>query len=240
MHFDFDLKIDKMASLSKADFTVAEKDWLLNEAQNVLVKTRYSGNNSSTTAFESTQKRIDDLSALSIKYPDQLELTPTLLSGNIYELNLASLEHPYWFFTRGQVWVNLPNSCTKLAVMKLIQQDDLNYILEDPFNSSNPSEIIFNFGRASVPTGTYTKSSIYLYPGTYTLGNVRLEYIRQPLRMNYGGYVYIDGITYSQQNCELPDHTHSELVDLAVQIAAGIIESPEYVQVKTQKLFSNE
>lgn len=114
-------------------------------------------------------------------------------------------------------------------------------MLDDPFNNSNKEEIVFNFGRASdISPSDITRSSIYIYPGSIEIADARIEYIKKPARINYGGYVYIDSITYPLQECELPDHTHSELVDLAVQIASGIIESPEYVQLKSQKLFSNE
>lgn len=236
LHYDFDLKIDKVATFSKEDFTRAEKDWLLNEAQKVFVKTRITGNNVSGTAFETTQKRIDDLSSLVVKFPQQPEIIPIGLDGGVYELPLENLAYPYLYFIRGQATVLLPNSCTKLASLKLVQHDDLNYLLEDPFNNSDYSEIVFNFGRAS----NGNKSSIYLYPGIHSLGGIRLEYVKKPSRINYGGYAYIDGVAYPQQECELPEHTHSEIVDLAVQIASGIIESPEYVQLKTQKVFLNE
>ena len=62
LHYDFDFKIDKVATLAKEDFNKAEKDWLLNEAQSLLVRKYYRGTNSSGEGFEMTQKRIDDLS----------------------------------------------------------------------------------------------------------------------------------------------------------------------------------
>lgn len=125
--------------------------------------------------------------------------------------------------------------------MRLVSHDDLSYALEDPFNNTDMSEVLYNFGRASdADSSNYSKSSIYLYPGIYMLGPAKVEYIKKPTRINYGGYAYIDGITYSVQQCELPEHLHSELVDLAVLVASGIIESPEYVQLKTQKVFTNE
>lgn len=239
MHYDFDLKIDKVASLNKSDFNVAEKDWLLNEGQNVYIKTKYSGNNVLSTGFETTQKRIDDLSSLVVKYPKQSWITPTELDEGVYEMSLADLEYPYWFFIRGQIEVAVSDSCSKLASLKIIQHDDLNYLLNDPFNNSSIEEVISNFGR-STDDSTTIKSSLYIYPGNLNIGRVKLEYIKQPAKLNYGGYAYIDNITYSQQSCELPEHTHPEIVDIAVQIASGIIESPDYVQLKTQKVFSNE
>jgi hypothetical protein len=239
-HFDFDLKLDKIATQTKRDFSVAEVDWLLNEAQNVIIKRYYQGTNTTGTAFETTQKRIDDLSSLLIKYPIQPELIPTILDNNIYEINLSTLAYPYWIFASGQVKV-LVNDCVKLADLKLISHDDFSDPLKDPFNKSDKSEILFNFGRASnISTNDFSRSSIYIYPDTMQIISVRLNYLKKPSRINYGGYAYIDGIVYPQQNCELPDLIHTELVDIAVQIAAGIIESPEYMQMKTQKVFSND
>jgi len=241
LHFDFDVKIDKLATLAKEDFTIAEKDWLLNEAQNALVKRYYQGTTATGNGFETIQKRHDDLSSLVIKFPEQPALIPSILDTGVYELALNDLTFQYWFFIRGNVDVILPNECIKVATLKLIQHDDLNHALKDPFNNSDTSEVLFNFGRASdIQTSDFSRSSIYMYPGTYNLGAVRIEYLKKPAKISYGGYVYIDGVTYTAQTSELPDHVHSELVDVAVQLAAGIIESPEYMQMKALKVFSNE
>ena len=242
LHYDFDFKIDKVATLAKEDFNKAEKDWLLNEAQSLLVRKYYRGTNSSGEGFEMTQKRIDDLSPLVVKWPEQPEIIPTNLSG-VYEIPLDNLLYPYWFFIRGSIKVIDPInlSCVSDAKMKLVPHDDLNYALEDPFNNTDKSEVLYNFGRASdAISSTYSKSSIYLYPGIYLLGPAKIEYIKKPARINYGGYTYIDSVVYSTQQCELPEHLHNELVDLAVSIASGIIESPDYVQLKSQKVFINE
>lgn len=74
MLYDFDLKIDKVASLANPDFNLAEKEWLLNEGQNVLIKQRYSINNNSRAGFEAIQKRIDDLKNLIVRFPEQPDL----------------------------------------------------------------------------------------------------------------------------------------------------------------------
>lgn len=236
MHYDYDVKIDKVASSGKANFTLAEKDWLLNRAVEMFIKQRYGINNPHKTGFEGTQKRVDDLKSLVIKYPLQPSLTPTFLDGNIYEVRLDQLEYPYWFLIRGTAEI-VYDDCTQSASLKFIQHDDLNHALRDPFNKSSREEILFNFGRSSTDP---TKDSIYLYPGDQVIGNIQLEYIKQPAKLNFGGYVYIDGLAYPQQDCDLPEHTHSEIVDLAVQLAAGIIEDPNYVQLKTQQVFIHE
>ena len=77
MHYDFLLKIDKVATAQKKNFNVAEIDWFLNEGQNVIKKQRLFGNNPKQLGFEEDQKRISDLSNLHIKYPAQLPITLT-------------------------------------------------------------------------------------------------------------------------------------------------------------------
>jgi hypothetical protein len=236
MHYDWGIKIDKVASFAKEDFNRAEIDWLLNEAIQVVLKQRYGTTNNQRSGFETSQKRTDDLKSLQIKFPLQPGITPTILAPNLLEVDLADLQYDYWFLTRGYADVIKPN-CVEKASLRFMQHDDLNFALNDPFNKSDDSEVLFNFGRSS----DGTSDSIYLYPdSTYPVGTVYLEYIKKPARVSYGGYEYIDGITYPQQDCDLSEHLHNEIVDVAVQIASGIIEHPEYVQLKTQKVFTHE
>ena len=132
----------------------------------------------------------------------------------------------------------IDRDCVKWASMKFVQHDDLSEALLDPFNFSSADSVLFNFGRAS-ETDPTNQGSIYLYPNT-ELGKARITYIKKPSRMTIGGYVYLDGITYPAQECELSEHLHSEIVDQTVLIAAGIVQHPTYVQLKAQKYFSNE
>lgn len=236
MHYDFDLKIDRVASFSKEDFNRAEKDWLLNEGQLVLLKRKYGINNVYQSGFEMSQKRIDDLSSLHIKFPLQSELSLITHNG-VYELELSSLAYPYLFLTRG--WVKASSEdCDDIRIkMREIQNDDLEDLLDDPFNKPSTEFIPVNFGRSSdIDGGT----SIYLYPGTLTLNSAFVEYLKQPNRLNFGGYTYLDGTVYTQTSSDMPTQVHPEIVDMAVAIASGIIEHPNYVQLKERKVFNNE
>lgn len=237
MHYDFNVKLDKVGNLSKDSFNRAEIDWLLNEAQEVFVKTRMGLNNPKREGFEMTQKRIDDLSSIVVKYPEQPAITPTLDSG-VYEIELDTLTQPYMFLIRAVADVKDDNDCEKSVTLKFVQHDDLSDALEDPFSSpaNNLNDIPYNIGRSSDGLG----SSLYIYPGSNDVQRVRLEYIKRPKRIYFGDYTYIDGSTTVETSSELPDHTHSEIVDLAVKIAAEIIEHPNYVQLKNSKLLTNE
>jgi hypothetical protein len=234
-HFDFKFKYDRVDSLSKPDFNVAEIDWLLNEAQIVYTKQKYGLNNIYKTGFEGSQKRFDDLKALHVQFPVQPAL-PLIenVANELYELNFNSLTHDYWFLTSGKVEVIEP-ACTTEATIKPIQTDDLGEVQDDPFNNSYKYKILYNLGKA-----TTTGSSIYLHSNGQELGNIKVSYLKKPAKVSTGTYVYIDGVTYAEQSFELSEHTHSEIVDLAVKMASQILDHPEFVQLKNAKYMESE
>jgi hypothetical protein len=241
LHYEFKLKMDRVDSLSQQDFNVAEIDWLLNEAQLVFVKRRYSGlSNPKQRGFENTQKRIDDLSTLVIKYPEQPPLTATLLDTGVYEVVLADTVAPYLFLVDAYTDLNVDADCIIRGVpLKFIQHDDIRRTLKDPFNEPSLEFIPYNIGRSSSGSG----SSIYVYggklPASY-INSVYIEYVKYPSRISFGGYQYINGVTYSTATSELPEQTHSELVDIACELAALNIENPEYIQLKQLKVATHE
>jgi hypothetical protein len=234
LHYAFDLGMDRFGTLSKENFNKAEKDWLLNEAQMIFLKRRTSIKNNRNEGFEASQKRIDDLSTLVIKYPLQPGLVPTL-NSNMYIIDLTDLVYTYYQLIDAYVDTILSENCVKSVPLKLIQHDDIRTVLRDPFNNASLEAIPYNFGRSA--TGG---SSIYIYPDKYKIALVYIEYIKLPSKVNYGNYVYINGTTYPETTLEFPEHTHSEIVDIACQIAALNIESPEYIQMKSQKVFEHE
>ncbi len=234
-HYQFKLNMDRIDSLSTEDFNRVEIDWLLNEAALVFLKRRTSTSNKKLKGFEADQKRIDDLSSLVIKYPLQPGIIPTLNNG-VYELNLSDLTYSYFQLIALSADVLISPGCTKKLQLKLIQHDDYIQALKDPFNSPSQEFIPYNFGRSS----NGISSSLYIYPGVYSINIIYPEYIKLPRKVSFGNYVYIDGNTYPPTTFDFPEHTHNEIIDIACEIAAMNIENPEYIQLKTQKVFSHE
>lgn len=234
-HYQFKLNMDRVDSMSNPDFTAPEIDWLLNEAQRIFVEQRLNPNsNPKRKGFEASQKRIDDLSTLVVKFPLQPYITPTLTDG-IYEVPLDSLDFPYLHLLSAYVELEVADNCLKEVRLKFMQHDDYREALKDPFNSPSLEFVPYNFGRSS--TGT---SSIYMYPGIYSINKVYLEYLKQPRKVSLGTYTYIDGTTKTPTSFELPEHTHSEIIDLACQIASLNVESPEYIRLRQEKVFLHE
>lgn len=234
-HYQFKLNMDRIDSLSTEDFNLAEIDWLLNEAALVFLKRRTSVSNKKQKGFEADQKRIDDLSTLVIKYPLQPGIIPTLVSG-VYEMKLADLSFKYFQLVAISADVTVSANCIKKLQLKFIQHDDYIQALKDPFNSPSQEFLPYNFGRSSDGVST----SVYIYPGQLSVNTVYPEYIKYPQKVSFGNYTYIDGVIYPPTTFDFPEHTHNEIIDIACEIAAMNIESPEYIQLKTQKVFSHE
>lgn len=244
-HYDFKLKIDKVDSLDRPNFHPAEIDWLFNEAIELFVKQRYGLTNRIQQGFEVTQKRIDDLKTLVVKCPSSTQppLPVTLINTRegLYEAKLSDLAFKYLFLVRLEVAITR-NNCTKFVNATITQHDDLTSALRDSF--IKPS---FNWGEvpavlaAGITQPISALGSIYVYSGgDFTITNVYPEYIKQPQKVSIAGYNNINGVPTINIDSDLPEHTHREIIDLAVDLAARGIQIPELTNLTSQKLLINE
>ena len=73
------------------------------------------------------------------------------------------------------------------------------------------------------------KESIYIYT-LYPIkeNKVYIEYIRQPNKINYGGYTYLDNTISVLSQCELSERLQYKLVNYAVAIAFGSFNDEAY------------
>lgn len=258
MHYDFKIKSDKVDSLNKRNFNPAEIDWLLNEAQLVVLKLNYGLNNPKGVGFEGIESRVQDLKMLHIKSPEkQAGLTPTLISTDKYEVNLSNLAYEHLFTTRIRATIKEKN-CDKSVGINTVQTDDLNDVLSDPHNRPN-----FKFGkvigvygdsrtRIPTPRNPSGAGSLYLYSRNFTIEEVFVDYLKYPQRLWIGSYdlttdlrpktagnSYIyNSLTDPPVSCELNSHMHNEIVDMAVLLAARLIQDPNAVQL-SQFTFTN-
>ena len=192
-------------------------------------------NNQKRAGFETSQKRIDDLGNLVVKFPNQPSITPTEVSAGILEINLNSTLLPYLFLLNAWVDVEVSEGCLKKTPLKFVQHDDYTETFRDPFNKDSLEFIPYNIGRNSTNNG----QSIYIY-STQEIPNVYIEYIKVPSKVSLGTYTYIDGVVYPPTTLETAEYTHKEIVDIACLLAAQNTQSPEYMQLRNQKLLINE
>jgi|1_EtaG_2_1085319.scaffolds.fasta_scaffold00175_9 hypothetical protein len=221
-HIEFLITVDKQSTSQVPEMPDEMVDYFLNEAYGRFVKTRYAKNNIYKAGFEEIQKRTEDLKGLVVTelvttIPVPYELDETAFPA--VQAVLTDLTLPYWFYLRSRTLVTRESCSDKWKKPKLVQQDDLETVLEDPFNKPRTYRPVVYFENGNILIRT---------DGTFTVPSVKLTYIKEPLPVNlgtYGGAV---------QEFEISDHTHKEIVQLAADIAIENIESQRIQTLKQQ------
>ena len=105
------------------------------------------------------------------------------------------------------------NAVTENTVLnRFSQQDDIFRLLDDPFNTTSEKE----------PLTTIRGNNIDIYTSAiFIIESVKITYLRKPLPISLSlGY-----------DCELPEHTHQEIIAMAASSILEEITDPRY---KTQ------
>jgi len=208
-HVDFKVKLNKLDTNQTKNFEPEEIDWLLHEAQQQYFRTRYNQVNLTRAGFEDNQLRIDELSNLHVKFPEQPEIT--LVPSDNVELKLSTLVKPYYHLTSLNVY---DESCKQWLSCVHSKHSDYLEELRNPFNKFTA---LYNFGRDSEGKNT----SIYIYK---PVSKAKITYLTYPSKPYIGGYVHPDGVTTTTKGFDLPEFTHPLIVDLAVNEAERIIK----------------
>lgn len=221
-HREFDITLDKVASEAYPEFLPAEKDYYLNEAQDRFIKTRYGKNNIYGVGFEEIQKRTDDLKNLvKSRFCTVSTVSHYSESGeNIFRADINSLysdealitvsSDEYMLYLKSSAKTCI-GTCCKYFKVKLVQQDDLASVANDPFNKPRADRPIIFFEDGNI--------FIWVDQGT-TVQSMLVTFIKRPVQINIGTY----GLP--KVECELSEYTHREIVQMAVQIALENISSP--------------
>jgi hypothetical protein len=222
-HIEFKIALDKLDSSAYPDILVEEIDYYLNEGQDRFEKTRYGINNLYKEGFEEIQKRTDDLRTLVVtNYVPVSTVTTeintykadftTVYSDEEQTVNVTTTE-TYRFYLRGRARTVKTGCSSTYTNIKLFRQMEIERILLDPFNSP----------KLNSPIAYFEEGIIYIVTdGTFTIDKFKLTYLKKPRVIRYGTQ-YPTPTTDSE--CELPEHTHKEIVQLAVNIALENIES---------------
>lgn len=176
----------------------------LNSGQDEFVKTKFTGNNPRKVPFEGDQKRIDDLKALLIT---SSTITGTGASVEIPNSDEYALPGDYMYHVATNVEVTRTDidNTNKYAQCEIISNDDIRKYVSNGHNNPiiRQPKIVFRGND---------KFTIIGEPNT-TLGDAKITYLKQ--------FVEIESGT----DCELDDHTHREVVGIAVSLALKDVES---------------
>ena len=226
MHYDFKKKFNKIDSQKNRNLLVPEIDWSLNEAVDILIKLVGSPRLRNGLGFEVSQITREDLRTLVIHNAPIVPVN-----------NIVTLPSNYRYWVRGRATISKETCLNQEAVVIVQQYDDL--FEESKFYNSSFEwrEVYALFNSQGITLTT---------DGTFTIGNFLLTYLRKHALMHNaqdfqgGTYLHPSGVTLTgSQNCELPEHTHGLIVDIAVKLTAGEIQASDF-NLKAEKLSFNQ
>jgi hypothetical protein len=229
MHYDFKKKFNKIDSQKNRNFVIPEIDWALNEAMDIFIDSIAFPRVNSPLAFEKSQRTIDDIRTIVI---DPVAYTPVTN-------NILTLPTEYKHYVKGSGRVKISKGKCKDQVARLSIKKHIEMFEENSFYNSS-----FEWREVN---GVFNSTGILLYTdGTFTIEEAKISYIKQPKYMhnaadfNPAGYVLPSGVALAgRQDCELPVETHREVVDIAVMIASGEVQTSNY-QAHLAKLKMNQ
>lgn len=231
-HRQFRFIIDKADGVNYPNFRPEEIDLLLNIAQDRYVKQRYGLNNPKRLGIEQDQKRTEDLRNLIKQTVIQTFTNANYENISINTIRIA-LDSDHWFTIQEDAIINYPGCNTTITVplynpdnpfggrapvqMTGVSVDvipithlEYNKVIKDPFKAPDNTKILRLM---------YKGYSELILPSGASMVFYKSRYIKKPTRVSLTGNTTFD----------LADHTHSEIVDMAVQIALENIEAKRSV-----------
>lgn len=186
----------------------------INEAIDKFYKTRYSGVNFKAQGFEQTQKRIDDLRTL-IKNKKYTEGSINKSDRNSYSVELPE-DYVLLLGDTAGIQPSNSNECwetNERGEYIIKYTDTLESTIEtlDRQLSNSLSEHKLKYCQAR-PLKLIQDNNVILYTdGKYKVSEYEITYLAKPSEINSSN------ITNTEYT-DLPEHTHMEIVKMAIQI----------------------
>lgn len=235
MHYDFKMKLNKIDSEQYRNLRVPEIDWLLNEAQEFFIKSVAFPRVPNYLGFETSQRTIDDIRTIVV---ENKQLEKDLINSEDRQ-KVFVLPTDYMFYISAKVTVSKAQCGLKVVRLLIKQHDDK--FEESPFDNSS-----FEWGDINA---TFDSKGLRVYSdGTFDVENVKLNYVKEPVYIHNASDFKPEGQYKSlktglnltgRQNCELPNQTHREIVDIAVMLASSNLDM-QNIQIKQGKLNLNQ
>ena len=228
MHYDFKQKLNKLDSNAYRGLQIPEIDRKLNEALNLYILLIAQPRIKNQLGIETSQRTIDDISILVV---DDYECT---LNADIANVT-AELPTDYMYYLSTEYLLCSKDECKLQRFKTFVIQHDDNANQQIFYKPS------FDWRETTI---RFFDDGIKVYTnGEFTVDKFTINYIKQHPYMHNaddfanGTYYLPNNVGLSgYQDCLLPDYTHQEIVDLAVLIATGDLESQISYQFKQNKL----
>ena len=240
MHYDFKMKLNKLDSQQLRNFLIPEIDWLLNEAQELFVKWVAEPRIPNGLGLETNQRNTDDIRML-MKVQREKIMDAEDDKGEW----VVGLPDDYWHHVSGELSLASTQCGSIDCSVRIRQHDDETKV--SPFDRSS---ILWR-----EVNGRFLGKELRLEkPEDYSKKDFKDDdnrmvwiYLRKPRWISFAkgfangaGYLMPGGVLVSSnQDCELPDSTHREIVDIAVMLASGQMQS-KGIQFNLAKLNMNQ
>ena len=205
-------------------FTSSEIDFHLNRAQDRFIKQRTNiKSDAKRDGFQGSQKRLDDIRTIVAQ--DYVDFwTPSTTAGWVQ----ADIPADYLFMINLRADVHF-NRCETVTTSDPVSEVPVRIVdnAEAFFMNKNP------FAKSNIdsPLATLSENEIEVYQDaeSFILKGIKVDYIRNPRKIDIS----------LNQDSELAQHTHQEIVDIAVKNVLEAIESPRY-QTNSAEQFKSE
>lgn len=232
MQYDFKQKLNKIDSQQNRNLRIPEIDWKLNEAIDIFIKSIAEPRTYNNLGFEKNQRTIDDIRTIVVN--DKI-IPATKLNDYEYYIELPE---DYMFYISSNSILK-KGTCDNIKSKNHLRQHDDNHELS-PFDKSS-----FEWRETNIRF--FDKGIKIFTDGKFSIKELELNYIRKHAYV-HNAQGFLPNKTYKlpngtnltgMQDCELPEHTHREIVDIAVLISTGDLGIPDY-QIKQAKIKLNQ
>lgn len=246
MHYDFRQKLNKADSQIYRNLRAPEVDWYLNEAQLLFI--RFIMDPKQRYVLESSPRGIDDLNTV-IKRSVRISALAHETDTDRYQFVIDTEIPDYMYFISGECEISRDGCNGSPRMARIFEKRHIDTHERDEFYRSSYEWCQVNM-QIEVNTvqeqgqGVDRRMMVLftdgdrLNEGSFQIDGVYIDYLRRPKAIYSGGYATLDGnhsATDTSEDCELPEHVHTDIVDLAVLLASGSLQSPDY-QLKMQKV----
>lgn len=223
MHIAFNQGLQRINANAYDFMTSDEIDYWLNRAQERFVKDRaFVTGDVKRVGFEGNQKRLDDIRSLITQ--DHFDGWTATTGPSWQQVDLPA-DYLYLVAVRADVrrdWcrnVALDSEQAEVPV-RIVDNAEVYFMQQNPFAKS----------QANSPLGTLSEDDLRVYQDgeSFILEGINIDYVRIPGQIDLS----------SLNDCELAEHTHQEIVDIAVKNVLEAIESPRYQTNSAEQLQS--
>ena len=223
MHQAFTQGLQRVDANAYDFMTNEEIDLWLNRAQERFIKDRaFITGDVRRVGFEGNQKRLDDIRTLVVQ--DYTDTWVALTGAQWMQADLPA-DYLYLVNLRADMYFDRCGAVTTaseetIMPVRVVDNAEVYFMNRNPFAKSNIDS----------PLATVSENDIRVYQDgeSFILKGIYADYIRIPASIDLS----------LSQDCELAEHTHQEIVDIAVKNVLEAIESPRYQTNSAEQLTS--